>query len=172
MEPSTAHSSDLELGCNLLCIKTGQIENGKRAGLKEAKHSASCPVVCIYLVMTIRWEMTRIIWRVLRKSFMWNFLCAIEEWQHHAWVGSKLPGASSGYFIPNLLLFSPYGNPFSPWRQSSMGKLLLGRSCHPQPWRFWKSDWMNLWAAQSDPIADATLSKARKLVRSLPFQLK
>lgn len=42
MECSTAHSSDLELGCNLLCFKAGQIENGKRAGLKEAEHSASC----------------------------------------------------------------------------------------------------------------------------------
>lgn len=133
MEPSTAHSSDLELGCNLLCIKTGQIENGKRAGLKEAKHSASCPVVCIYLVMTIRWEMTRIIWRVLRKSFMWNFLCAIEEWQHHAWVGSKLPGASSGYFIHNLLLFSPYGNPFSPWYSQAWENFSWGGHVIPNP---------------------------------------
>lgn len=42
------------------------MENRKRAGLKGAN---TVPIVCIYLVMTIRWDMTRKILRVLRKSF-------------------------------------------------------------------------------------------------------
>lgn len=59
---STGHSSDLEPGCNFLCFRAER--ERKNGGVKGKK---TVPAVCIYLVMTIRCEMTRIIWRVVRR---------------------------------------------------------------------------------------------------------